>query len=378
MYKEFPTLYKLNSTGNIQEWEIWTQDAIVHTVYGVSGGSMQNAAYVAEAKNFGRSNYTTAEEQATLEAQSKWEHQTKYNGYFETIEEAQKATNHRMPAGGYKPMKAHKYEDHKHKLSYPLCVQPKIDGMRCIAVRDNDIVTLFASSGREIMNLQHIKTDLLWLMKDGDVLDGELYCHGMPLNQILSIVKREVNQASIPEQSKILYHVFDLVDFELPFYKRHTKLAEMYEAKKWLCANVKKVNTQLVYTTAEAEKHYYTFIELGYEGMMYRNYHGLYQQKRSYDILKRKDFKEEEFLIVGVEDGKGNASGLAVNFICALPNGETFKAPINGTEEYRIDLFNDVTLWEGKYATVRFLNYSEYGVPVIPKCIAMRDEKGVD
>ena len=138
------------------------------------------------------------------------------------------------------------------------------------------------------------------------------------------------------------------------------------------------VHTVLATDYIEANLLYIKFVQANYEGMIYRTRDGKYEQKRSYGIQKRKDFKEEEFLILDVEDGIGKAAGLAVNFICETDKGERFKAPINDTEEARIELFNDESLWQGKYATVRFLNYSEYGVPVIPKCIAIREQKGVD
>jgi DNA ligase-1 len=384
MYKEFPVLYKVNQSGTILEWDICVDTNMIYTEYGQEGGSIQTASYEAYGKNIGRSNETTDHEQAILEAQSKWEHQIKYNGYFKSKEEALKANTSIMPAGGFKPMKAHKWDDHKHKLAYPLYVQPKIDGMRCIAVKGSDEVKLYASSGREILNLRHIKDELNVMLLNGDVIDGELYKHGMPLNQILSIVKREVNPASAGMQEQIKYHVFDtinlvdLCDYSSSYMIRLGCLVSRFVLADIEFTHVHKVYTDKVRNDEQAESQYAEFVRQGYEGMMYRSASGKYEQKRSYNILKRKDFKEDEFKIIGVEDGKGRAAGLAVNFTCLSDNGERFSVSINGSEEYRVSLFCNEYLWKDKYATVRYLNLSEYGIPIIPKCIAIREQIGVD
>ena len=379
--KEFPVLYKKDSFGNILFWKICVDGAEVKTIYGLLDGAYQYTSFYAEEKNVNKSNYRDPHTQAKKEAESKWTKQKKYNGYFETIYEAENYKNKKMPCGGIKPMKAHKWQDHKHKLEYPLYIQPKIDGMRCIAMHEGTKVKLFASSGRQILHMNHIKQELMFLMKIGEIWDGEIYLHGMPLNRILGIVKSEVNPKNEETQKMLRYHVFDAIKIDqlesddsfairlLALRNRLTSIQKKYVAG---------VQTWLVETPTEADEKFLNLTIKGYEGIMYRAAHAPYEYKRSYNIQKRKNFKEEEFPILGVEEGKGKAYGLAVNFICEAPNGETFSAPINGTEEYRIELLNNPKLWENKFATVRFLNYSEYGIPICLKAVAIRNQIGLD
>jgi len=387
---ECAPLYKIDSNGNILVWEIWTSKGSVHTRHGRLDGQQQHDYYLAEAKNIGKANFRDEETQAIEEAKSKWEKQVKYNQYFISIDEAKASTKTIMPSGGIKPMKAHKWEDYKHKLEYPLYVQPKIDGQRCIAVcikttdgRNEVLIELYSSSGRPINGLMHIKRELVGIMEPGEIWDGELYKYGMPLNQILSITRSEVNPKNIKLQEQIKYYVFDAIqicsqDKFSPFTQRYVALYNRLIA--YNRTHVKGVITHLVINENEANEYYMKFIEQGYEGIMYRMRNMIYEnvKKRSYEIQKRKGFQEEEFKILDVIEGKGRAAGLAVNFKCQLPNGETFDPSINGTEAYRIELFNNHKLWKNKYATVRFLNYSEYGVPVIPKVVAIRNEVGLD
>jgi DNA ligase-1 len=327
-------LYKKNSIGNILEWEIWNEEDAVCTRHGVSGGQMQYSRYVAEAKNYGQSNFRDSIQQAITEIDSKIEHQLKYNGYFRTIEEAQEANNSRMPAGGFKPMKAFEFNKFKHKLGSEVYVQPKLDGMRCIAYKENDIVKLYSSSGREILYMDHVTEELNDILVNGEVLDGELYCHGMPLNQILSTVRREVNPKNKEERQKIAYHVFDClylgnITINDKFKDRYNALSKLFEGLMYrfirLVQTYKAViKLELNSSYFHHEYYYKKFIHYCYEGIMYRDPEATYQQKRSYGILKRKEFKELEFIITGVEDGKGKAACIAVNFIVNQSNSRFF------------------------------------------------------
>ncbi len=88
--------------------------------HGLIEGKKQSKTTVAEPKNVGRSNETTAEQQAILEAQSKWQHQLD-RGYFQTKEEA-------LGAVDTAPMKAQSFDDQGHKIIYPVYLQPKLNG----------------------------------------------------------------------------------------------------------------------------------------------------------------------------------------------------------------------------------------------------------
>ena len=80
-----------------------------------------------EAKNVGRSNETTPQEQAESESQAKWQKKLDKD-YALSPEEAKEKKF-------YAPMLAQKYDDRKVGLEYPLYSQPKLDGIRCIVQR---------------------------------------------------------------------------------------------------------------------------------------------------------------------------------------------------------------------------------------------------
>ena len=67
------------------------------------------------------------------------------------------------------------------------------------------------------------------------------------------------------------------------------------------------VNTDAVYTRDRLDTLYTYYLTEGYEGQIIR-YDTPYEQKRSKNILKRKEFIDEEFDVVGVEEGLGNCA----------------------------------------------------------------------
>lgn len=124
MNEKLPTLYARNKDGSIQMWKVGTSGNEVIVVFGRVGGALQSKTTICEAKNIGRSNETTAEEQAVLEAQSKWEKQVRL-GYKENVED--------LEAIDISPMLAQDASKKPHAIVYPCHLQSKLDG--CFSYR---------------------------------------------------------------------------------------------------------------------------------------------------------------------------------------------------------------------------------------------------
>ena len=66
---EFPqTLFSRDRTGELRSWKVWTEGDTIVSEYGRVEGALQKARKLAVPKNVDRSNETTAEEQALIEA----------------------------------------------------------------------------------------------------------------------------------------------------------------------------------------------------------------------------------------------------------------------------------------------------------------------
>ena len=171
-------IYKKDSSGKIRYLEISNEGHFVVQESGVVGtdNPVINRS-VCEAKNVGKINATTPESQAYIEAQAKITEKMRL-GYFNSIEQAQEK-------GGKDfllPMLAKDYKKELKKVTYPCYVQPKLDGMRALAVEEK----LISRTGKLIDTLGHIKLDQF----EDLILDGELYAHGFSFQENMKLIKK--------------------------------------------------------------------------------------------------------------------------------------------------------------------------------------------
>jgi DNA ligase-1 len=106
---------------------------------------------------------------------------------------------------------------------------------------------------------------------------------------------------------------------------------------------------------------------------MLRNIDSVYQQGfRSNDLQKYKEFQEEEYLIVGFDQGDGRDKGTVI-WKCQTKEGRMFSVRPRGTNEHRQKLFKNGKSYVGKQLTVIFQELSELNVPRFPVGKAVRD-----
>jgi ATP-dependent DNA ligase len=146
----------------------------------VLDGEMQVSVKKAQAKNVGKSNETSAIQQAEIEAEALYVFK-RDRKYFETKEEAEKGVV-------ILPMLAKEID--KKKIIYPCLVQPKLDGVRCLAYWENDKIKLLSRGGKEWTVPNHINFQLESLLPKDCMFDGELYVHGKNFDTITTYVNK--------------------------------------------------------------------------------------------------------------------------------------------------------------------------------------------
>ena len=368
------TLFKRDSNGKIREHTIeYTRDGVLpsgyRTVAGVQGGKMVTSEWkLTTGKNIGKVNETTKDEQAEKEAIAKWTI-NRDGDYFEYITEIGSDDK-------FKPMLADDYtkrpQEHGHS-------QPKLDGIRCIARKDG----LYFRSGKKIQSCDHISKDLMTFFEDNPniVLDGELYNHEMKadFNKITSLVRKikpteeEANECV----DKVQYHIYDLFDLDnpkLPFTERFDiityDLMNNYKSNEGvglhLVATVEAVKTTYCSDQDALDDCYSDYTELGYEGQMVRN-DTPYENKRSKNLLKRKEFITEEFIVVEVLEGQGNWAGYAKHFELELGDGRNFRSGVRGNQETLKELLEQDV--KPTWVTCRYFEKTPDGVPRFPVVI---------
>jgi ATP-dependent DNA ligase len=443
---EFPTLYHLDDNDNKRMWKItirlikgtkkkydidWdllydntipiktcylNDDKIpegTHAQYyvetGVINGKItRHIPSYSECKNINKSNERNVFKQALVSTRSKYL-KKKESGFVTDEKGMCKNTNLK-----YFPMLVHKYNEKIENVKYPVLVQPKLDGTRCIVflnkpktkkIQDctvNDVV-MYTRQQKDYTGFINIKELLLeplielWNIdkKESVYLDGELYKHGENLQTISGAV-RNIDRDNITKYKDIQYWIFDLFypsELNLPVIKRLDIINDLFMI---LPKNKIIVNTPIYKIKKESDLDliYNNHITDKYEGIIIRNMDSLYlthptkesAKIRSKHVLKRKKRYSNEYEVVNFKQGeKGRDIGAIMWILKTIDsNGKEHEfnaTPKNTTYEERYDMFKKFKLdknlftneYKGRMMTVEYEDLSKKNVPLRAKSIGFRE-----
>lgn len=381
-----PTLYKKTQTGAVQysklSYAFASMDskvprdqrhAVVITEFGQVGTNnpQETVDLIKEGKNIGKSNETTPYAQAKTEAKSKWESKIKKR-YLESYDRALVGEN---PLDGEIVMRADKYENRMKKLKWPVFVQPKLDGIRCIAKMVDGKCHLFTRSQKEIKSLPYLAKHIENIYEEHQIgehisLDGELYNHEYreDFNKIQSAVVRD--EPLEGNEDLIQFHIYDVIGLHFGYGERNSFIESVLPASEFIY----KVVTKTAGCDEEVEKIFHEFLSLGYEGAMVRDDRTPYEHKKSKSLLKVKIFEDDEFEIVGVVEGNGKLRGHAGSFICDNKDGQTFKAKLKGELDNLREYWDNFENYKGKQLKVQFQGRTPKNKPRFPVGLHIREE----
>ena len=399
--------YKRDSNDNLRVWVIWVADSIgkkepdgpegftglgslfsdkvyyIQAAHGTVGGSVQVDQ---PTKVEGIKSQKTTKDQAIFDAQSRVNKKVK-SGYLEDQELAKDyvrvapmGANH---FGGKQPK--------GHNIVFPAIAQRKYDGVRVLISKDaNGKVTLQSRGGETYQGFTDIENAVKRMnLPTGFVLDGELYQHGKALQAISGLARKGASEAwagmtekqkadSSAKKNKMYVRVYDGIntkDFTEPFFTRYNKAMEVIKGHD---TKLKKVESYIVGSPEELWEQQEEFVKEGYEGAMVRNLQSVYKlgPSKSNDLLKLKNFDDDEFLVVGATDAGGGHSG-AVMWTCETTdtNGDKVQFQVTplGTLEKRREQYKDKDKYIGKMLTVRYMGLNPgTNIPNIAKGVAFR------
>jgi DNA ligase-1 len=381
-HKTFPTLFKKSETDAIVQWDIRVENCerpigiqvpVIVTTWGQRGGALQETRdVITHGKNVGRANATTPFEQAVSEAQSKWEKQQKNKKYVQNLDAAQAGEREaEFVTGGVDPMLAFPIEKKPKAVKYPADAQPKLDGHRCIATIKYGKATLWSRTRKPINSMPHIVAALEKAFPVGEVtLDGELYNHDYheKFEELTSLIRQAV---PAPGHEVVQYHIYDVIIEGRSWSTRRTFLEKFLATAKHPLVLVKTVGVQ---DEEEMQATFQGFLEAGYEGLMLRNQGGVYEQKRSANLLKVKEMLDAEFLCVGVEEGRGKLAGHAIFVFETKKGGPRFNAKMVGDQSVLKRFWDFPEQAIGKLVTVKYQNLSADGIPRFPVALRFRED----
>lgn len=279
------------------------------------------------------------------------------------------------------------YKDHGHKLKGRFYITLKLDGIRCVAIKQNGVVQFFTRQGQPIDDLVDIEDELTRNFPDNFVYDGELLLKnplGLPSDDLFRATQKVVRRDGIKKDLE--FHVFDGLPID-EFMEGKSKLT--YEQRR------SELDSG-IFSTSHEHVHYLPIlyvgedktvisdilaevVSLGHEGLMINTAKGHYVTKRSDTLLKVKEMHTIDLKVIGFEEGNGKFKGTLGALIVSY-KGYEVKVGSGFTDEDRNIIWN--TMLDDIVGTIVEVQYFEEstnqdgGISLrFPVFVRIRDDK---
>ena len=272
-----------------------------------------------------------------------------------------------------KPMLAQNVGDYSRIKSddWPLYIQPKLDGVRCLIQYEplGNRIVAYSRTGKEWKNIDHIIQELkpFFAKYPNVILDGELYNHDLKDNfeKIISLVRKTkpTDEDRLESSEMVEFHCYDIINEDWCFEDRNLFINENFGPfGLFELSTVVPTPSYLVYNIEEVKVDHETFLDRGFEGSILRKNQN-YECKRSWTLMKVKDFSDAEAIIVGYEEGKGKREGHLGKFIMQDEDGNQFGCPPGKGYNYQDmkDMLNNIHKYMGQTATFTYFQRTKAG-----------------
>jgi DNA ligase-1 len=209
---------------------------------------------------------------------------------------------------------AQSYEKHGHKIKgYPVAVEEKFDGVRCLIHIQPDVDAIFYSRTGKPLNAG---TEVIEQLK-GHTFNSSFYLDGELTSDNFNTVVGAVHRKDSTD--KVFFQAFDIItEAEMKagatkgdYVQRRKRLQGLFDPKApTACANISVAQRYLCSNPAEIEGIYQSVRNRGGEGVIIKPLAGKWHNKRTTDWLKIKDRQTVDVPIIGLEEGTGKNVGL--------------------------------------------------------------------
>lgn len=345
------TLYKVTAHNKIYTWMISGHLSLITIIFGTIDGEIQTVQERVTTNQSGRS----LQEQLDSRIISRINKQLD-KGYRFTIEEAE--ANIGMNAMDLlKPMLAQRF-DKISNVNFSNCfVQKKYNGHRCMITNTGEDIIAYSRNGKPVESIGHILKDIK--LKPGQTLDGELYIHNTPLQDLGSLIRRKQ-----PNSVMLQYVAYDYMA-DISYQHR----LDILESTNW-GEHISIAPTSLWTSNMELKEELEEAIHDGYEGLILRQGSKGYEAgKRSNSLVKVKKCMDQEFLVINILPSKDGWAILECNV-----GRNSFRVSAPGTIENKFDIYQNRRNYIGKWITVEFFEWTKEGKPFHPTAIDWRTD----
>ena len=269
---------------------------------------------------------------------------------------------------------AEKYFEKPNKVVGNFTLTEKLDGFRLATIIHNDKIEFYSRQGQFVEGLVEVEEDMKMFCKANKLhnafFDGELVavnCEELSSDENYKVVTKTARTKGIKRGLK--YNIFDTLSYEefmsqncdTEYYKRRQLLNELSKNVNLTHINILPVlyngsdkDMIMEYLNKARENHK--------EGIMINLDNGMYEFKRTTNLLKVKVMQDADLKIVDVYEGtgknKGKLGGIIIEFIY---KDNTYRCECGSgfSDDERIDYWNNPEKILNKIATIQYFEISK-------------------
>ena len=262
------------------------------------------------------------------------------------------------------------------KLTWPMMMTEKIDGVYCIVIKYNDDVGIFSRTGERYTSMKHIESVMMRNLDEGEVVIFEAYEPGKPQNIISGHCRDTKNQwtSIIP----YCHQYMKLSEFIEGVGT--TTAAESYEILGRIVWNtfMQRIESWNMYSLEQTMGFVREIWAKGGEGVVLRNPQGIFRAgKKTNDMIRIKRKITYDLEVLDVIEGRPGTKyvGMVGKLVLKFKDGKTVKVGSGLSDKQRSEWWNNRSLIIGKVVEVEAMKDSSKGVLREPRYLAIRHDK---
>ena len=275
---------------------------------------------------------------------------------------------------------AQKFEEKRLKGKSEVAVEPKLDGIRCFAIVENNMALLYARSGKLISNFDSTIGAELATLPTG-CYDGELMGE-----DFVALMRQAYRKDNVVTEGTYL-SLFDYLPISewrirepsLPCKSRYKVLNNIVNNSDTGFKYLKCIARHVVAADYSVIKEYHDrFVSAGFEGAMIKDLDAPYKFGRGYEVMKLKAFHDVDLIIERLEEGTGRHEN-RLGAVVVSYKGTEVKVGSGFTDELRAQIWNDPASYTGRMIEVRYQEVTPDGSLRFPTFVCFRnDRQGCD
>jgi len=265
------------------------------------------------------------------------------------------------------------------RMSDWVYIEPKLDGIRCLAIVENNEVKLFTRQGKLVTNFDETVGKELLLMGNG-CYDGEI------MSKDFTELMRQVYRKENNNIDDVYFAIFDYLTLDEWKEKKgkHTlkdrkKFLSKQIGTKYAKENLKylkqvRFEPQLLPSDKVLKETHDRWVSQGYEGIMIKDTDSVYQFKRDWSVMKYKVFFDADCKVIALQEGTGKHTGKLGSFLVDY-KGTKVNVGSGLTDAIREQIWKDPNSHIGRTIEVRYQEETPDGSLRFPTFVCFRNDK---